>query len=1533
MIRNKFWIKVIAVLLAVLIWFSPLLPGGVETAYAFTPPTLDGRLDDVYLQYGAITRYKDTNTHTPTSQPDVAGAYLYILEDEDYVYVFYHQDMYYANDNSYGVNSIHWEAKGNGIRNFGDIEESDMGEFTFEDAQGGVVAHFYVDQISDLTGIDWPSTPSGHDCLGFYGSLYGKEGQWLSGYADQSYFEVTSGMDYNLNQTGYCTGGSCSCGSTADLFSNSPLASGSYQTTESACNKWQWYNGWEMRVDKQAFAPLGFGIVVGNHHNSPHKMCEKKKNCPPDMHLAYSSIGDRVWYDLDGDGVQDAGEPGLQDVRVNLIDARDGRTLESQFTGADGDYLFEMLTNEYYIVQVDESTLPSGFSSTTVEVGDFHNSYDNNVCGAGCIQCDGQTYTRIYYVDLDDDQDYRTADFGYRPGGGAIGDYVWSDADNDGIQDAGEPGIGNVLLELLDGGGNPLGPTTTTDAAGWYLFSGLSAGNYKVRVAASNFDPGGPLEGYSHSPGPQSSSSPTPLITLTSDQQYLNADFGYYKAGLGSIGNYVWFDTDNDGVQDAGEVGAKSVTLDLYIDSDQDGEIDTGEPVIAEALTDGNGNYLFSGLSLEEYYLVKVSDRNGVLDGFEITTYDFALNRYNDPYPAHLTAADPSDLDADFGYNRDGAIGDAVWFDWDQDGVWDPGEIGVGNVAVTLSGASTGNTTTAPDGTYLFTDLPTGSYQVQITIPSGYSLSAGTPSNPHNCSISGNESYLDADFGLCRSDLYTIGDTVWYDTNADGIEDAAESGIAGVTLALFEDTDGDGVQDPTEPLLGTAVTDENGLYTFFGVTNGDYLVIVTDEDSVLEGYRQTAGLDPWPVTISGASRDDIDFGYVRNAASGSIGDYVWYDTDGQGDQDPTESGIANVSLSLYEDTNGNGLYDVITDTLVTSTTTGIDGTYLFTGLLADTYFVVVDSSNFDTGSALEGTSSTTGGETYGGIALAEGQDYLDADFGYRGSGYSIGDYVWSDADQDGIQDPGEPAIGGVLLELLDGAGTPTGITTTTRVGGSYLFSGLSAGSYKVRVAGSNFNAGGPLDGYSVTSGPQSEGSNTSRTVTFVDDGDPTNDSVDNVDFGYYKSGLGSIGDFVWLDKNQDGNWDSGEPGVADVTLDLIWDSNGDGDWDAGEPVIASDSTDDNGNYQFAGLKLDDGDGDFDYLVLVSDRNGMLEGMSKTAGAPDTDNNSQTNPYAVALSSGTTSVQHADFGYDDPILGDFVWHDANEDGIQDADESGIEAVTVLLYHDAGSDGQIDAGVDNLLKTTTTNSNGYYYFSGLPFESFIVKLADSDFQAGGVLEGFIPSPQDQGGDDELDSDGDANHEVAITPLSAKDFSIDFGYYAETGSLGNLVWEDSDNDGHKDGTESGIDGVTLALHRDLDGDGILDATDPIIGKTTTSSGGAYSFSNLPKGTYIVQVTDENNLLAGYTWTDGIDDTDNESQVTTYAVTITDSDVVYADFGFYESGGPPTAVTLVSFTARPSRGTFLAWPWLGLAGLLVLAAGGVIWVRKRFG
>ena len=103
-----------------------------------------------------------------------------------------------------------------------------------------------------------------------------------------------------------------------------------------------------------------------------------------------ASIGDFVWNDLDGDGVQDAGEPGLAGIDVHLCGANSSMTIDcSSTTGinlftttdANGDYLFTASDysnyyNYYFIVEIDPATLP-GFIATT-PTSKFFNSLGNS---------------------------------------------------------------------------------------------------------------------------------------------------------------------------------------------------------------------------------------------------------------------------------------------------------------------------------------------------------------------------------------------------------------------------------------------------------------------------------------------------------------------------------------------------------------------------------------------------------------------------------------------------------------------------------------------------------------------------------------------------------------------------------------------------------------------------------------------------------------------------------------------------------------------------------------------------------------------------------------------------------------------------------------------------------------------------------------------------------------------------------------------------------------------------------------------------
>ncbi len=1198
-------------------------------------------------------------------------------------------------------------------------------------------------------------------------------------------------------------------------------------------------------------------------------------------HRLATFIGDLIWFDVDGDGVYDIGEPGIPNVEIELYNpgsdgipgGGDDTWIASTRSDANGRYQFANQPAGHYYAQVNTGSLPAGITTTAAGITNPHGAFTALASG------------------------YLQADFGFTQASGAgIGDTIWSDADNDSVLDAGEPGLGGVALALVSDPG-PDGlfgssddgviATTTSDASGHYNFTNLPAGDYRVvaNVGADGIPGSGDegLAGYTVSSGPQSPGANVSLpVSLGENDVFVDADFGYFNAALHSLSDRVWSDSDGDGSVDAGESGIVGVTVNLLNASGQ---------VIATTVTNASGDFSFPGLP-DGSYTLQISDTFGALKALTGTTTD-ATNKQRS-----VTLAGSNLSGAHFGYNRPGSLGDRVWSDANGNGTQDPGEAGLGGVTVQLYDAAGTTllraTSTHEDGSYLFTGLTAATYQVRVTTPGGFSQTGdpdGTLNNQTSVTLPANGSHLSADFGYRNAALHNIGDTIWEDSNGNGVQNAGESGITGVTLALYADDDGDGLLDPNEALIATTTSDAAGHYSFSGLADGDYLVAVTDRYGLLQGYEITSGLDQTPLTLAGADLNTIDFGYTREIESAILGDALWYDTDGDGQFETTERGIANVLVHLYRDANQDGL----AETLVASATTDFAGYYRFETLPAGVYQVQVDSSNFNAGNPLAGQLSTSGGESSSLMALSAGEINLQADFGYRAGGFSLGDFIWSDADNDGFQDAGEAGLAGVVVELLNPAFQVVA-TTTTGPAGNYLFAGLSEGEYRVRVATNNFAPGALLEGFAPTGGPltQSVGGNTSDAIT-LNAASPTR--VD-VDFGYYKaSGLGSIGDTVYLDKDLNGAQDSGEPGLANVSVDLYRDSNGNGSLDAGEAAIASALTDANGHYSFQGLKLNDGDGDYDYIVQVSDRFSVLAGMDAT----------NANPRAVALSNATPTRADIDFGFDDPTLGDRVWHDANQNGIQDAGESGLAGVTVLLYVDVDGDGVLDAGFDNLLRRTVTQSDGSYYFGGLPFRSFILKVADGNFAGDGVLLGFSAAPQNLGGDEALDSDADpSSHQISITPLSAKDYTLDFGFYASSGhAIGDLIWLDTDRDGYKDGSEAGIAGVSVDLYRDGNGNGAIDANEARIGRVISNSAGAYRFENVPSGNYVVYVSDVYGRLTDFVWVNGNHPGQNNySQPPTYAVSVSSADVLYADSGYYQRFYYPTAVTLAGFEAEASFG-----------------------------
>jgi protocatechuate 3,4-dioxygenase beta subunit len=290
-----------------------------------------------------------------------------------------------------------------------------------------------------------------------------------------------------------------------------------------------------------------------------------------------------------------------------------------------------------------------------------------------------------------------------------------------------------------------------------------------------------------------------------------------------------------------------------------------------------------------------------------------------------------------------------------------------------------------------------------------------------------------------------IGDRVWEDRDADGIQDQGEQGIGGVTVRLF---------DGTGREIGSTVTGADGSYEFRNLWYGEYHVEVDMPAGFLASPRNQGSDDSKDSDIdsAGVMASTIlnprehdprwDAGLYRRA---SIGNLVWEDADGDGIQDPGEQGIGGVTVRLFDGTGAE----------LGSTVTGGDGAYIFSNLTPGPYHVEVDipggfvASPRDQGSDDARDSDIDAAGEMAQTTLDSNENDLRWDAGLTRPA-SIGDLVWEDLDGDGIQDPGEPGISGVTVRLFNSGGTQVGSTVTDGAG-EYLFSNLRPGVYHVEI--------------------------------------------------------------------------------------------------------------------------------------------------------------------------------------------------------------------------------------------------------------------------------------------------------------------------------------------------------------------------------------------------------------------------------------------------------------------------------------------------
>ncbi len=300
--------------------------------------------------------------------------------------------------------------------------------------------------------------------------------------------------------------------------------------------------------------------------------------------------------------------------------------------------------------------------------------------------------------------------------GGQIGDTIFRDWNGNGVQDAGEEGIAGVTVTLS----GAASATAVTDANGKYLFSGLGAGSYTVSVPAAGS--GGVPTGYTLTADPDGGAATATFNkTLATNEILLGADWGYQPTGTASIGDKVFEDIGNDGAFTSGtDAGIANVTVSLYEDSNKDGVIDAGDALVATAVTNSSGDYLFSNLAAGANYLVKVDKADADIASYFAAKYGAGTpSQLSTPELIASPALSGADLDNDFGFWKvnPASIGNELFIDADRSGGFSAGDTPLANVTVTLyrDGLPVATTVSDADGKYLFGNLGPGNYKVVVS--------------------------------------------------------------------------------------------------------------------------------------------------------------------------------------------------------------------------------------------------------------------------------------------------------------------------------------------------------------------------------------------------------------------------------------------------------------------------------------------------------------------------------------------------------------------------------------------------------------------------------------------------------------------------------------------------------------------------------------------------------------------------------------------------------------------------------------------------
>ncbi len=459
--------------------------------------------------------------------------------------------------------------------------------------------------------------------------------------------------------------------------------------------------------ESSAIGPTGFG----------------NKGEVEDYKVVFLPGGDvtgHLYIDTNQNGSQDAGEPNLANVDVIITDNIGAQTTVQ--SNANGDYL--------------ATAIRAGNASVNIDATDPD-------FPAGAIQSEGTNPTAIVVnanvVNTEENNGF------FVPG-----------IVSGNVKDSNNNNLSVVTIEIHDlsgniindTNGNPL--TTTTDASGNYSFSNVPAGNFEIvevdlagYVSTADGDTSADADNNANS---SQSDSKIPLSIVSGKN---DSDNNFVDTAFGSVAGSV---------KDSNANPLGSVVVEIH---DLSGNLVNdiyGNPLTTTTAADGS--YSFANVPTGDFEIVEIDPAGYVstADGDNSADADNNANssQIDSKIPLTITA-NKNDIDNNF---VDTAVGSVAG------SVKDLAGNGINGVTVEIKDLS-GNivndaygnplsTTTAPDGSYSFTNLPLGDYEIVETDPASYiSMSDGDSSDDgdNNSNANTNDNKIPLTITLAENDI------------------------------------------------------------------------------------------------------------------------------------------------------------------------------------------------------------------------------------------------------------------------------------------------------------------------------------------------------------------------------------------------------------------------------------------------------------------------------------------------------------------------------------------------------------------------------------------------------------------------------------------------------------------------------------------------------------------------------------------------------------------------------------------------------------